>query len=178
MPTQALPQKYDKTQIRLHWLIALMIFGLYAVGLGVDLFAKPVRPFIVNLHAIFGLTLLLLLVLRIVWRLTHPKPDYPAGMGPWFRKIANAGHGLLYLLMALVPIIGLRALLFRGRPLNLGLAQIPMPFAADHDIAHSTTELHGLMAHVLIAVAVGHILVALYHQFALRDGLLLRMRPR
>jgi cytochrome b561 len=170
-------QSYGRTQIVLHWLIALMIFGLYAVGLSVDLFDKPVRPFVINLHAAFGVTLFALVVLRIAWRATHEKPPYPPDMGPLFRKAAAAGHGLLYLLMAIVPALGMRAFFLRGRPLDFGVLQIPSPFEANRDLAHQAAEFHGLMAHVLIALAVGHILAALYHQFVLRDNLLARMRP-
>jgi cytochrome b561 len=172
------PQSYDRTQIVLHWLIALLIFGLYAVGLSVDLFDKPVRPFIINLHAVFGLTLLLLVAVRIFWRVTHNSPPLPASMGPLFQKAAAAGHGLLYLLTVAIPLLGIPAFLFRGRPLDLGLFQIPAPVAANSDLAHQVTEIHGLLANILIALVVGHVLVALYHQFVLRDNLLARMRLR
>ncbi|WP_294534587.1 cytochrome b [uncultured Rhodoblastus sp.] len=172
------PQTYDRTQIVLHWAIALLIFGLYAVGLSIDLFDKPVRPFIINLHAVFGLTLLLLVVVRIFWRLTHKSPPLPANMSPLFQKAAAAGHGLLYLLTVAIPLLGVPAFLYRGRPLDLGLIQIPAPFEANRDLAHQVTEIHGLLANILIALVVGHVLVALYHQFVLRDDLLTRMRPR
>jgi superoxide oxidase len=172
------PRSYDRTQIVLHWLIAVMIFGLYAVGLTVDLFDKPVRPFIINLHAVFGLAVLALVVLRVVWRTTHKKPPYPANMGPLFRKAAAAGHGLLYLLMIFIPLLGLGAFFRRGKPLDFGLLQIPSPLEADRDIAHQITEIHGLLANILIALVVVHVLVALYHQFVLRDDLLARMRLR
>ena len=177
MTTTAVPQSYDRVQIALHWLIAVLIFGLYAVGLSVDLFDKPIRPFIINLHAAFGLTLLILVVIRILWRATHKAPPLPSGMGPLFQKAAAAGHVLLYLMMTIVPIIGLRAFFFRGNPLDLGLFQIPSPFVADRDLAHEIAGFHGLMAHILIALVAGHVLVALYHQFILRDNLLARIRP-
>ncbi len=174
----AAPRTYDRTQIVLHWLIAVMIFGLYAVGETVDLFDKPVRPFIINLHAVFGLALLALVVVRLVWRMTHKSPPYPANMGPWLRKAAAAGHGLLYLLMIFIPLLGLGAFFRRGKTLDFGLLQIPSPLEANRDIAHQITEIHGLLANILIALIVGHLLVALYHQFVLRDDLLARMRPR
>ncbi len=176
--TDAAPQSYDRTQIFLHWIIALLIFGLYAVGLSVDLFDKPVRPFIINLHAVFGLVLLLLVIVRIIWRVGHKSPPLPASMGPLFQKAAAAGHGLLYLLTAVIPLVGLGAFVLRGRPLDLGLFQIPSAVQANRDQAHQVTEIHGLLANILIALVVGHVLVALYHQFVLRDGLLARIRPR
>jgi cytochrome b561 len=172
------PPSYDRLSVALHWLMALMIFGLYAMGLAVDLFDKPQRPFIINLHAAIGLVLVVLLALRLSWRATRDKPPYPPGVGPLSRKIAAAGHGVIYLLIALIPALGLRAFFLRGRPLDLGFLQIPSPWDADRHMAHEMTELHGLLAHVLIAVVVLHALVALWHQFVLRDNLLARMRPR
>ncbi len=177
MSSEPAPAKYNGVQIALHWLIALMIFGLYVVGLSVDTFEKPTRPLVVNLHAIFGLALLTLVFLRIAWRATHAAPAYPDSMGPLFRKAAAAGHGLLYVLMALVPLIGLRGFLLRGRPFDFGLFQIPSPLEGNHDLAEQTAEIHGLFAHLLIALVVGHVIAALYHQFVLRDGVLTRMRP-
>jgi superoxide oxidase len=172
------PQTYDRMQIALHWIVAVLIFGLYAVGLSVDLFEKPVRPFVINLHAIFGLTLLLLTLVRIFWRRTHESPPLPDSMGPLFQKAAAAGHGLLYFLTVAIPLVGIAAFALRGRPLDLGLLQIPLPVEANHDLAEQVAEFHGALATILIALVVGHALVALYHQFVLRDGLLERIRPR
>jgi cytochrome b561 len=169
--------RYETPLILLHWLMALLIFGLYAVGLSIDLFDKPLRPSIINLHAVFGLLLLTLIVPRILWRVTHPKPAYPAGMGPAFRRAAAAGHGVLYLLMIAVPVVGIPTYLWRGRPLDFGLFQIPSPFEANRDVAHQFGEVHELLAHALIAVAAGHILIALYHQLILRDNIIARIKP-
>jgi cytochrome b561 len=175
---KTLPQSYDRTQIALHWIIAVLVLGLYAVGLSVDLFDKPVRPFIINLHAIFGLTLLLLTLVRIFWRRTHESPPLPDSMGPLFQKAAAAGHGLLYLLTVAIPLVGLGAFALRGRPLDLGLFQIASPLEANRDLAEQVAGFHGALATILIVVVIGHALVALYHQFVLRDGLLERIRPR
>ncbi len=171
-------RKFSPPVILLHWLMALMIFSLYAVGLSVDSFAKPTRPMIINAHAVVGLAVLILLVLRIVARKATATPDYPGGMGPMFRLAAAAGHGLLYLLMIAVPLVGVATFLRAGRTLDLGLLQIPSPFAANRDLAHQLQEIHAVLAHLLIATVVGHALVALYHQFILGDGIMERMRPR
>jgi superoxide oxidase len=171
-------KKFSPLVIVLHWLMALMIFGLYAVGLSVDSFAKPVRPMIVNMHAIGGLTLPVLLVLRVAARRATATPDYPGSMGPLFRLVAAAGHGLLYLLMLAVPLLGVATFLRAGRTLDLGLFQIPSPFAENRDLAHQLGEIHELFAHLLIATVVGHALIALYHQFVLGDGVMERMKLR
>ncbi|MGO8738907.1 cytochrome b [Rhodoblastus sp.] len=171
-------KKFAPPVIVLHWLMALMIFGLYAVGLSVDSFAKPMRPTIVNAHAIVGLALLVLLVLRVAARASTGTPDYPGSMGPLFRLAAAAGHGLLYLLMLVVPLVGIATFLRAGRTLDLGLLQIHSPFAPNRDVAHRLQEIHELLAHLLIATVVGHALLAIYHQFILGDGIMERMKPR
>jgi len=169
--------RYETPLILLHWLMALLIVGLYVVGLSVDTFDKPLRPTVVNLHAIFGLLLLTLVVPRVWWRFTHAKPAYPDGMGPLFRRAAAAGHGMLYLLMIATPLVGIPTFLWRGQPLDFGLFRIPSPFEGNRDVAHQFGEVHELAAHLLIAFAAGHVLIALYHQFILRDGIIARMKP-
>lgn len=168
--------RYETPLIALHWLMALMIFGLYAVGLSIDLFDKPFRPSIINAHAAVGLALLTLIVPRILWRLTHTKPAYPSGTGSMVKRAAAAGHGVLYLLMILVPVIGLPTFFLRGGPLGFGLFQIPSPFEASRDLAHQAGEFHELFAHILIALVAAHVLIALYHQFIVRDNILARMK--
>ena len=126
--------------------MALLIVGLYAVGLSVDLFDKPLRPPIVNLHAIFGL------VAADLGHSARRAADHPpqAGLsgehGTMFERAAAAGHGVLYLLMIAVPLIGLPTFLWRGRPLDFGLFQIPSPFEANRDVAHQFGEVHELLA--------------------------------
>ena len=176
--TETAATKYAPPLIALHWLMALLIFALYASGLSVDSFPKPDRPFIVNLHALGGILMIILLILRVILKVRLGAPDYPSNMGPLFQKAAKAGHGLIYLLMIATPLIGVPAFLFRGQSLNFGLFDIPSPLAANKDLAHSAHGWHELAAHVLIALVVGHALVALYHQFALRDNLLARMKFR
>ncbi len=171
------PAKYARPVILLHWIMALLIIGLYAIGLSVDSFDKPLRPTIVNFHALFGLLLLLLLGLRVIARRSNASPVFPTSMGPLFQRAATVGHGVLYLLMAATPLAGIPTFLFRGRALNFGLFAIPSPFEANRDLAHQFGEIHELLAHLLIATVVAHVLVALYHQLVLRDGILQRIKP-
>lgn len=177
MSQSAGKKSYETPLIALHWVMALMIFGLYAVGLSIDLFDKPLRPPIINAHAVVGLLLLILVLPRILWRVTHAKPAYPASMSRMFQRAAAAGHGVLYLLMIAVPVVGVPTFLWRGNPLDFGLLQISSPFAANRDVAHQFGEIHELLAHVLIALVAAHVLIALYHQFVVRDNILARMKP-
>lgn len=176
--TFAAAPRYDSVAIALHWLIALLVVGLFLVGLSVDYFPKPVRPVVINLHAVFGTFVLVLAALRIFWRVTHKAPPPPANMGPLFRKAAAAGHGLLYIATLATPIIGLVGFFLHGTALNYGVFQIPSPLAANHDLHEAVLEYHQYWAYSLVGLATAHALVALYHQLVLRDDLLTRMRPR
>jgi cytochrome b561 len=170
--------RYATPQILLHSLMAVLIIGLYIVGLSVDAFEKPVRPTIVNLHALGGLLLLLLLVPRLLLKLIVPAPNFPPSMGPAFIRAARLGHAALYVVMVVVPLLGISTFLYRGQPLNLFFFQIEPLFPANRDLSHAIVEYHGLAANVLIALVVGHVLISLYHQFVLKDNLLDRMNPR
>ena len=79
--------------------------------------------------------------------------------------------------MIVVPLIGFVPLFARGRGVNFGLFQIASPIERTKDWIGPTTEIHEIAAYALIALAVGHIAAAIYHQVALKDGLLLRMMP-
>ena len=168
------PTRYDHVMISAHWIMTALIVGNYAGGLSVDFFPKPLHPPIVNLHAVIGATILILAVLRLVWRATHTPPPMPASMGPLFRLAAHVGHGLLYILMFATPITGLRAYFLNGGVLNFGLFQIASPLETNKELAHQVIGYHEYAAHLLVAVAAGHLAVALYHQLVLRDNIMAR----
>jgi cytochrome b561 len=124
-------QRYTKVAIILHWLVALMIFGMLAVGFYMaelpkdapkvamfDLFdlglytvqlpeAVSPRAYYFNLHKSFGVMVLALVLVRIFWKLTHKAPPLPDSIPGWERKVATAAHHLLYVLMFLMPVSGL-----------------------------------------------------------------------
>lgn len=171
------PQKYDAVAIVLHWSSALFIVTAFLLGLTVDDFPKEYAPMIVNFHAIIGLIVLLLAATRICWRSVHTPPPLPDSGGSLLHWAAKVGHGLLYLLMLLVPLIGIPTLAYRGRGLDFGLFAIPPLVSRAPDIFHPLTELHQLAAWALVLVALGHIAAAIYHQHVLRDQLISRMLP-
>ena len=170
--------RYTKPQIALHNLMALLVIGLYVFGLSLESIDKSVRGDFVNVHALAGLLLFVLLLLRLLMRAKNPPPPMPKSMGPMFTKAAHLGHYALYALMALVPMLGLAMKFFAGRGLNFYLFQVASPLAADKAIAHNLHDAHEFAAHLLIIVAAGHLLFALYHQFVLKDNLLSRLDPR
>jgi len=169
---------YTKPQIGLHNIMALLLIGLYLFGLSLESFDKEVRGIYVNFHKLGGVLVLALLFARVILRRVTPPPAFLASMGPGFVKVAHLGHYALYLLMLVVPASGIAMSLFAGRGINFYLFQLASPFEANKAISGPLHELHEVSANLLAALVVGHIAVALYHQFALKDNLLYRLSPR
>ena len=177
MTTDQAIQRYNSRAILLHWLIAAMILLLFVGGLTIDAFPKGWKSAMINLHALGGLTLALLVIYRIFWRLTHAAPALPASVSPLIARAAGLGHLALYLLMLAVPFIGVPTLLWRGRGLDFGLFQIASPFTRTPEIYKPLTEIHELGAFALVILALLHAAVGVWHQFVQKDGILLRMMP-
>jgi cytochrome b561 len=192
------PQRYTKVAIILHWLIAIMIFGMLAVGFymselpkdapklaSFDLFdlgvymvqlqeAVSPRSYYFNLHKSFGVTVLALVLLRVLWKLTHKAPTLPDNIPAWQKKVAHASHHLLYVLMLVMPLSGLTMATFSkygviwfGIPLIEGLGNDAM-----RDVFK---EVHGVTAILLVALIALHILAALKHRLINKDDVMGRM---
>ncbi|MDQ0394440.1 cytochrome b [Labrys monachus] len=171
------PDHYGTVAVILHWAIALLIVIAFGLGLTIDAFPESWTGAVVNVHVLVGLSVLVLSIVRLAWRLTHRPPPLPDTVGALSRGAAAVIHVLLYVLMILIPAIGIPTLLFRGRGIDFGLFQTGSPFARTPEIFRPLTEVHELASYALIALAAGHALAALYHQFADRDGVLRRMLP-
>lgn len=190
--------RYTKTAIVLHWLIGLVIIGMFALGWfmselpkeapkqeAYDLFnlgiytwqlSEPASPrtFYFNLHKSIGITLLALIAFRLYWRLTHRPPALLSSLQPWERKLATAGHHLLYLLMVAMPVTGLLQALYSKYGVKwFGLDFLPgLDDKAIRGIFHEAHELIGIALALLILI---HILGALKHKFVDKDETLSRM---
>jgi cytochrome b561 len=171
-------QRYDAVAIVLHWGIASLIAVAFLLGLTVDAFPKAYEGAVVNAHALIGLAVITLSLARVGWRLAHKPPALPQTKGAIVETASKLVHVLLYVLMIVVPLIGIPTLLYRGRGLDLGLFQMPPLVPRVPEIFRPLTELHEFTAYALVLLAVGHVLAALYHQFVLRDGLVQRMALR
>jgi len=106
-----LVEKYHKSIITLHWLIAIIVLILIALGLNmVDIERRtPERAFYYNLHKSFGVTLLLLMMARIYFRIKFKSPPLPSSVSILQQTVAKASHFILYLSLVLMPLSGLIA---------------------------------------------------------------------
>ena len=182
-PASSLPSRYTLTAILLHWVLAVAILTAFGVGLYLDdLPFSPAKLKLINWHKWAGVTILLLSVLRLLWRLTHRPPALPAkiesAMPGWQRAAHHGTHHLMYLLFFAVPLLGWAYSSAKGFPIVwFGVLPLPDLVAPNPELAEVIKPLHGLAAWGLIGLVALHVGAALKHQFIDRDGLLNRMRP-
>jgi len=170
--------RFTTPAIALHWLLALMIFGAFGVGLYMaDLPMSPSRLRLFNYHKWAGVTILALSALRLLWRLTHrPPPDVPAPA--WQTRAAHLTHLALYALFFAVPLVGWAYSSAAGFPIVwFGVLQLPDFVPKDKALAELIKPWHGALAWSLMVLVALHVLAAFKHHFIDRDGLLDRMRP-
>lgn len=181
--SSAAPTRYTRTAQLLHWLLALALFtaigvGLYMVGLSFS----PLRLKLYNWHKWLGVSILVLSLLRLGWRLSHRPPALPAAvlvaMPAWQQGVHHATHHALYALFFLVPLLGWAYSSAAGFPIVfLGLVPLPDWVPVSESLAELLKPLHQWSAYALATLIVLHIAAALKHQFIDRDGLMQRMLP-
>lgn len=171
--------RYTRTAAWAHWLGALLIgtacvSGLYMVGLPMSL----QRLKWINWHKWVGVATLALLVLRVAWRLTHRPPEPPWQMDTVQRRIASVAHLALYLLMALVPLLGWAYSSAAGFSITwLGVLPLPDWVPKDRSLAATLKPWHQWAAYGLMALIALHLAAAIKHQWVDKDRLLSRMKP-
>ncbi|MGL6079658.1 cytochrome b [Methyloversatilis discipulorum] len=171
--------RYTRTAMSLHWLIALMLFGMFGFGLYmVELPLSPQKLKFYSYHKWAGVTVFLLVLARLAWRITHRPPALPPGMPAWQVKAAKAGHHLLYLLMVIVPLSGWLMSSAKGfQTVWFGVLPLPDLLAKDEALGEALLLTHRLLNWFFMLVVAGHVVAALKHHFIDRDGLLSRMLP-
>lgn len=171
--------RYTHTAIALHWGMFLLIVWGFSIGISmVDLPLSPAKLKYFSWHKWIGVTVFLLAVARIGWRLTHPAPPLPVTMPIWQRKAATLSHMLLYVLIVAVPLSGWIYSSAAGLPtVYLGLVPLPDLLAKDKGLAEQLKSVHYLLNTTLAVIVLLHGAAALKHHFIDKDGLLARMWP-
>ena len=162
----------------LHWLMAVLILGLLALGLYMsDLPLSPQKLQLYSWHKWAGVTVFLLVWLRLAWRVTHRPPALPEGMSPLMRLAAHAGHAALYGLMIVIPLSGWLMSSAKGfQTVWFGVLPIPDLIGKDKELAHLLQEMHEALNGLLMFTLAGHVFAALWHHFVRKDDTLRRMR--
>ncbi|MFT4177933.1 MAG: cytochrome b [Thermomonas sp.] len=164
----------------LHWLIVLLIFGLAVVGLTMgELPRTPKYFWVYTAHKSMGITVLVLMLLRLGWRLYAGAPAPVAGTPRWQHAVASVTHWALYLVALLVPLSGWMYDSASGlRPFRwFGLFDVPKLVAPNEQLAENAHAAHEQLFWLLVLLVAAHAGAALYHHMFQRDHTLKRMLP-
>jgi cytochrome b561 len=159
-----------------HWLTLALFVALFALGWYRDLLPQTMRGSALQLHKSFGITVLALTILRLIWRFIAGVPAIPADLPAWQKLGARASHAVLYLLLLAQPLVGWLWSSVGTKPINFFfLVQLPWLIGPDKQLNRTLGNLHGLIAYALLIVIALHAAAALYHHFIRKDRVLLGM---
>lgn len=168
---------YTHIAIALHWLMALLIFGTFPLGMYMsDLPLSPEKLKLYSYHKWIGITVLAFAMLRLGWRIFHRSPPLPSSMPRWQQTASHTIHYLLYSFLFVVPLSGWLMSSAKGfQTVWFGVLPLPDLVAKDKALGDLLAEVHEGLNWTLLALVSVHVAAALKHHFIDRDGLLLRM---
>jgi cytochrome b561 len=176
--------RYHFIQRVLHWLIALLVLGLLAIGallgnLGFeglkDLVGLDMTNQLYGYHKTFGILLLILMLLRLTLRRALGSPPYEPPLH-WFQRAASLSvHSLFYLALILMPVLGWLATDAGDFPVQFFNLTLPGFIGKDEALSETLFQLHALLAWAILGLILIHIGAALYHWRIKRDGVMRRI---
>lgn len=179
MTTPVPVERYDGTAQALHWLT----FGLLAISIPVAIVLATAPPEgalkfrLYTLHESIGLTVWLITVARLVWRVRHPPPPL-ANMPHVLARLRHVVHGGIYAVLLTMPIVGWGGNSAYGFPPHFWwLIELPSIAPTDKALGALLIGAHRALGYALLALLVAHVAGALWHHFVWKDGTLLRMMP-
>lgn len=170
---------YTRTAIALHWLMALLVFVTFPVGLVMhEMALSPNKLRLLSYHKWLGVTVFILVMVRLLWRASHKPAPLLATMPHWQRAAANAVHVLLYVLLFAIPLSGWLMSSAKGfQTVYLGVLPLPDLISKDKVLGDALFALHEVLNITLLVLVIAHVAAAIKHQFVDRDGTLARMLP-
>lgn len=174
-------RRYSAGAILLHWLIALAIITNWLLAQVAEGASEEREQALMGVHMALGVTILLLSLVRIAWRLTHRPPPPNPNHRAWERLLASVVHKLFYVLMIALPLSGYLMLQTYAGGMGVdmfGLFEFPgIPIAKDESANEVFHELHEVFATMILALFLLHVAGAWKHQLLDRDGTIFRMFP-
>ncbi|HVI88980.1 MAG TPA: cytochrome b/b6 domain-containing protein [Dongiaceae bacterium] len=170
---------YDGLTILLHWTTALLVVILFVLAQTWNLLERgtPLRHMLQSLHVSLGLVFTAVLAARLLWRAIAGRKLVQMS-GGFAGFAAKAMHYLLYVLLVVEAALGWSFRWAAGDPLSLfGLFSIPSPFDFTVEQRHAIAAAHNWVAISILLLAGAHALAAIFHHYALKDGILSRMVP-
>ncbi|MEM7056681.1 MAG: cytochrome b [Pseudomonadota bacterium] len=177
--------RYPLIQRLLHWIIAIIVLGTLAAGLTIGILdgfkgtkealGGELTGMLYKYHKTFGVIILGAMTVRIIVKLIMSKPEYAQPLGRFEHIASNAVHGLLYVLLLLMPILGWLATDAGNFPVQFFEGKIPGFIDKDMDLYGTLMGLHGFFGWLVAVLLVLHIAGALKHWLIDRDGVMGRM---
>lgn len=175
--TSARP-RYTAVAQGLHWLTVILVFTTLPIAWIMQSMSRgPHRETYVGIHKSLGVTILLLVVARLLWRAWCRAPPLPQSLSPFMSMLAKSTHWALYALFLAVPVSGYILSAAGGHTVPFfGLFQLP---ALPHDeaLAHAAAFVHNTLRWLVYALILGHVGATVWHVAWRRDGTLERMLP-
>jgi len=173
-------ERYGRVAMTLHWAIALL--ALFQIGLGwwmIDIPKSPagLRAAWFNVHKSFGITIGMLMLARLGWRLGHVPPPLPASLPRWQARTARLSHGVLYVALIMQPLVGYLGSSFTRYPIKYFGITLPNWGWDAPALKELCSNVHFALACLITGLVALHIAAALKHLLA-RDGISGRMWPR
>lgn len=171
--------RYSTVSLAFHWGLALLVLTQVLLITAHEAIDGPMSRELVQIHKALGLSVLVLTLARIGWRMANPALPAPPGTPDWQKFAAKATHVLFYVLLIGIPLFGWAASSAGGRDIDwFGLFNWPLlPITQSRDLAGTLMDLHKAAVKLLYVLLALHVLAALKHQFVDRDNVLHRMIP-
>lgn len=171
--------RYSAGAMILHWAIAIAVIVNWRIAEKAEHLPEAERLDVMVWHFSIGMSILLLTLARIAWRLTHRRPPLGAHLKPWERKLAKTVHVLFYVLLIALPLLGWIAMSgYKYAVPMFGLFEWPvLPVGFGEETGHEILEVHASLGTAMLVLVVLHVLGALKHTVIDRDGTLWKMLP-
>ncbi|WP_126337755.1 cytochrome b [Legionella spiritensis] len=170
-------ESYSAGSKFLHWIIALIVITMLSVSFFLDDLPDSLQGVAFTIHKSLGVTVLVLVLLRLVWLMAFGRPSLPLAMPGWQKKMAHGVQYSLYVFLLLMPICGwIMSTAANRAPMYFGMFSLPIPLVpVNKQLAGFMKECHETIAWILIALIVLHVAGALKHHFIDKDNVLRRM---
>ena len=171
--------QYSSGSKLLHWLIAVIVIVMLSGSFFLEDLPETIKSTAIMLHKSFGLTILGLMVLRLVWIIRSGKPALPSAVPRWERYLSHAIQHSLYLLLFLMPVCGwIMSVAAAHTPTYFGLFEVPFPgIVANKALSNWMFSAHETIAWIIIGLLVLHVAGALKHLFIDKDNVFQKMWP-
>lgn len=170
---------YTRTAIALHWVMALLIVIAFPLGvIAHEMAFSPDKLRLMSYHKWLGVTLFMLVVVRLLWRATHKPAPLEAAMPAWQKMAATTVHVLLYVLLFAIPLSGWLMSSAKGfQTVYLGILPLPDLLGKSKELGDLLAEVHEALNITLLLLVLLHVAAALKHHVIDKDGTLQRMLP-